>query len=132
MLQKRQSRLITVLFALVSLLFMQLAVAAYACQNDASKVVQAKVTDMADMPCAESMVMTVDDGQPSLCHAHCQATEQSADKYQVPTAIDVALLPSGLTLGGVFPIFASVSLQAPYLQRTTAPPLAIQNCCLRL
>lgn len=132
MLQKRQSRLITVLFALISLLFMQLAVAAYACQGDASKVVEAKVKAMADMPCAKSMVMTVDDGQPSLCHAHCQAAQQSADKYQVPLALDVGLLPSGLTLDGVFPVFASMSLQASYLQRTTAPPLAIQNCCLRL
>lgn len=132
MLQKRQSRLITVLFALISLLFLQLAVAAYACQGDASKVVPAKVTVMADMPCANSMVMTVDDGQPSLCHAHCQAAQQSADKYQVPLALDVGLLPSGLTLDGVFPVFSSMSLQAPYLQRTIAPPLAIQNCCLRL
>jgi hypothetical protein len=132
MLQKRPSRLITVLVALVSLLFMQLAVAAYACEGGASKAAQAKLTAMADMPCAESMVMAVDKGQPSLCHAHCQAAEQSADKYQVPSAIDVALLPSGLTLDGVFPLFANVALQAPYLQRTTAPPLAIQNCCLRL
>jgi len=132
MLQKLSSRLITVLVALVSLLFMQLAVAAYACEGDASKAAQAKVTAMADMPCAESMVMAVDEGQPNLCHAHCQAAEQSADKYQVPSAIDVALLPSGWTLDRAFPTFASVTLQAPYLQRTTAPPLAIQNCCLRL
>ena len=132
MTRNRQNRLITVLFALVSLLFMQLAVAAYACQGDASKVVPAKVKAVTDMPCAKSMVMTVDDSQPSLCHAHCQAAQQSTDKYQVPLALDVGLLPSGLTLDGVFPVFASMSLQAPYLHRTTAPPLAIQNCCLRL
>lgn len=132
MLQKRQSRLSTVLFALIGLLFMQLAVAAYACQSDASKGTPAKVMGMTDMPCANSMVMGVDESQPSLCHAHCQAIQQSADKYQVPLALDVGLLPSGLTLDGVFPVFASLSLQAPYLQRTTAPPLAIQNCCLRL
>ena len=132
MLQKRKSRLFTVLVALVSLLFMQLAVAGYACETDASKAAQAKLAVMTAMPCAESMVMAVDESQPSLCHAHCQAAEQSADKYQVPSATDVALLPSGLTLDGAFPMFASVALQAPYLQRTTAPPLAIQNCCLRL
>lgn len=132
MLQKCPSRLTTVLVALVSLLFMQLAVAGYACEGDASKAAQVKSAAMADMPCAESMVMAVDERQPSLCHAHCQATQQSADKYQVPIAIDVGLLPSGLTLDEVFPIFSNVALQAPYLQRTTAPPLAIQNCCLRL
>ena len=132
MTRKRQTHLMTVLFALVSLLFMQLAVASYACPKDASKVTQVKIMAEVDMPCAESMVIAVDEGQPSLCHAHCQATEQSADKYQVPSAIAVGLLPSGLTLDGVFPIFANVALQAPYLQRTTAPPLAIQNCCLRL
>ena len=132
MLQKRQSRLFTVLVALVSLLFMQLAVAGYACDGGTSKTAQTNSAVMADMPCAESMVMVVDERQPSLCHAHCQAAEQSADKYQVPSAIAVGLLPSGLTLDGVFPVFANVALQAPYLQRTTAPPLAIQNCCLRL
>lgn len=132
MTRKRHTHLITVLFALVSLLFMQLAVVSYACPKDASKVTQVKIMAEADMPCAESMVMAVDEGQPSLCHAHCQATEQSADKYQVPSAIAVGLLPSGLTLDGVFPLFANVAQQAPYLQRTTAPPLAIQNCCLRL
>ena len=132
MTRKRQTDLMTVLFALVSLLFMQLAVASYACPEDASKVTQVKIMAEVDMPCAESMVIAVDEGLPSLCHAHCQAAEQSADKYQVPSAIAVGLLPSGLTLDGVFPLFANVALQAPYLQRTTAPPLAIQNCCLRL
>jgi len=132
MLQKCSSRLITVLVALVSLLFMQLAVAAYACEGNVSKAEQVKSEIMADMPCAESMVMAVDEGQPSLCHAHCQATEQSADKYQVPLAIDVGLLPSRLLLEGTFPIFVGVMPQAPYLQRNTAPPLTIQNCCLRL
>ena len=132
MTRKRQTLLMTVLFVLVSLLFMQLAVASYACPEDTSKAMQVKIMAEADMPCAESMVMAVDEGQPSLCHAHCQATQQSTDKYQVPAAIAVGLLPSGLTLDGVFPLFANVALQAPYLQRTTAPPLAIQNCCLRL
>ena len=132
MLQKRSSRFITVLVALVSLLFMQLAVAGYACESGASKAALIKSVVMADMPCAESMVMAVDEHQPTLCHAHCQAAEQSADKYQVPLAIDVGHLPSVLTLEGAFPVFASRALQAPYLQRTTAPPLAIQNCCLRL
>lgn len=132
MTRKRQTLLMTVLFALVSLLFMQLAVASYACPENTAKTTQVKIMAETDMPCAESMVMAVDEGQPSLCHAHCQATQQSADKYQVPAAIAVGLLPSGLTLDGVFPQFANVALQAPYLQRTTAPPLAIQNCCLRL
>ncbi|MFZ3141301.1 hypothetical protein [Polaromonas sp.] len=132
MTRKRRAPWITVLFALVSLLFMQLAVASYACPEGASKVAQTKAMAEADMPCTESMGMAVDESQPSLCHAHCQASQQSAEKYQVPLAIDVGLLPSGLTLDVSFAICENVLLQAPYLQRTTAPPLAIQNCCLRL
>ena len=132
MTRKRHNHLITVLTALVSLLFMQLAVASYACPEDALTVTQVKIMTEADMPCAESMVMAVDESQPSLCHAHCQDSQQSAEKYQVPLAIDVGLLPLGFTLDVAFAMYANASLQAPYLQRTTAPPLAIQNCCLRL
>ncbi|MFZ3141288.1 hypothetical protein [Polaromonas sp.] len=132
MTRNRRNRLITVFFALVSLLFMQLAVAAYACPGSGPKVVEVAAMAEAGMPCAESMAMTMDDTQPNLCHAHCQAAQQSADKHELPPAIDVGLLPAGFTLDLPFPAIANAPLQAPYLQRTTAPPLAIQNCCLRL
>jgi hypothetical protein len=132
MTRNRRTRLITVLFALVSLLFMQLAVAGYACPGTRAKVAEVAAMAEAGMPCAESMAINMDDEQPGLCHAHCQAGQQSADKYQLPSPIAIDALPADFSLQIVIPPFLEAPLQAPHLQRTTAPPVAIRNCCFRL
>ncbi|MEO6319696.1 MAG: hypothetical protein ABIR56_03445 [Polaromonas sp.] len=131
----RRNRLATVLFALVSLLFMQFAVAAYSCPGGLATVVKsAEMTLMAqaDMPCAESMAFTMDNEQPSLCHAHCQDGQQSADKYQVPGFATLADLGCDFPLPRVAPAPMGAALQAPLLRRNTAPPLAVRNCCFRI
>ncbi len=132
MTRNRRTRLMTVLFALVSLLFMQLAVAGYACPGTGSKAAEISAMTEAGMPCAESMAMNMDDAQPNLCHAHCQVGQQSADKYQTPSPPAIDTLPADLTLQVAIPLFALEPFQPPHLQRTTAPPLAIRNCCFRL
>ncbi len=133
----RRKRFCTVLFALASLLFMQLAVAAYACPGDLTKADEmAEVATMAHagMPCAESLAPTMDDEQPSLCHAHCKAEQQTADKHQVPELTSLADLASNFPLPRVTVTVTSlgVPLQAPLLRRTTAPPLAVRHCCFRI
>jgi hypothetical protein len=127
----RRFRLLTVMFSLWALLFAHTALAAYICPGSAKA---AQVADMAQagMPCAESMSLAMDDEQPSLCHAHCQAAQQSADNYQLPILATLAELGAVLTV-----TFASASadaplLQAPLLRRATAPPLAVRNCCFRI
>jgi hypothetical protein len=132
MTRNRRHRLITVLFALVSLLFMQLAVAGYACPGSGSKVAEAAAMAEAGMPCAESMPLSMDDQQPNLCHAHCQAGQQSADKHELPSPIALGALPADFSLQAAIPVFSEAPLQAPHLQRTTAPPVSIRNCCFRL
>ncbi len=131
----RRHRFATVLFALVSLLFMKLAVAGYSCPGSADRA--AKLAVMADMmqagmPCAESVALDMDDEQPGLCHAHCQADQQSADKYQLPELASLADLPIDFPLPRVIPAPLGAPLQAPLLRRTTAPPLAVRNCCFRI
>jgi hypothetical protein len=126
----RRNRFATVLLVLASLLFMQLALAGYSCAGVESKVRQAAAMAEAGMPCAGSMSMSMDDEQPALCHAHCVAGEQASDNH--PLQVPAVALPAGLA-------FERVALQpairgapqAPLLTRTTAPPLAIRNCCLR-
>ncbi|MES2509989.1 MAG: hypothetical protein V4625_08670 [Pseudomonadota bacterium] len=76
--------------------------------------------------------MNMDDEQPNLCHAHCQADSQSADKYQFPSLVAVDALPAAPALQIALLPFVEAPSQAPYLQRTTAPPLSIRNCCFRL
>ena len=129
MYRNQRSRFLTVLFALFSLLFMQLAVAGYVCPGTGSKVAGAVAMAEAGMPCAESMAMNMDDEQPNLCQAHCQADSQSSDTYQLPLMVALDTLP---TLRVAMPLLYAMSLQPPHLRRTTAPPLAIRNCCFRI
>ncbi len=135
MTRNRRNCLATVLFALASLLFMQFAVAAYSCPGGFATGVKAADTTLmaqADMPCAESMTLAMDDEQPSLCHAHCQAGQQSADKYQLPGFAAMADLGTDFPLPRVAPLSIGATLQAPLLRRITAPPLAVRNCCFRI
>jgi hypothetical protein len=132
MIRNRHQRLITVLFALVSLLFMQLAVAGYICPGSEPKIAEAAAMAEAGMPCAEAMPLTMDDQQPNLCQAHCQAGHQSADKHELSSPVAISALPANFSLQIALPVFSDAPLQAPHLQRTTAPPVAIRNCCFRL
>ena len=128
----RRHRLITVLFALVNLLFMQLALASYSCPGAATQVAEIAAMAEANMPCAGSMSLTMDDEQPNLCHAHCQAGQQSADKYEPPYPVAIGTVPAAIALRVAVPLLSPLPLQAPHLKRTTAPPIAISNCCLRI
>ena len=126
----RRHRFITVLVALASLLFMQLALAGYSCPGVESKVHDAAAMAEAGMPCAGSMPMSMDDEQPGLCHAHCGAGQQASDNH--PLQVLAIALPAGLDVQriSVEPAIRSAP-QATLLARATAPPLTIRNCCLR-
>ena len=131
----RRTRFATALIVLVSLLFMQLAVAAYVCPGALQKLAGAAAISKVAMPCADGMAqnMEMDNTQPNLCKAYCEVGQQSADTYQVSS------LASVLATSGFFvePALASrvppgLFLQTPLLKRTTAPPLAVRNCCFRI
>ena len=125
----RRLRFATVLFALASLLFMQLALAGYSCPSVESRVQEAAAMAEAGMPCAGSMPMSMDEDQPGLCHAHCDG-QQASDNH--PLQVLAVALPPGLAIERPFqqaPIRSAP--QASLLTRATAPPLAIRNCCLR-
>jgi hypothetical protein len=126
----RRHRLITVLLALASLLFMQLAVAGYSCPV-ASNVSQAAAMAEAGMPCAGDMV-TVDTDQPGLCHAHCQSAQQTADKVQVPAPVGIVTVGFTYAVEPALAATPALAAQAPLLLRSTAPPLAVRNCCFRI
>ncbi|ROZ78263.1 hypothetical protein [Ramlibacter sp. WS9] len=130
MFPRRRHRLITVLFALVSLLFMQLAVAGYVCPVE-DKVAEVAAMAEVGMPCAGDMP-TVDAEQPGLCHAHCQSAPQTADK--LPSVAPVGAVATGFTYT-IEPARAPVAAplgRAPSMLRTTAPPISVRNCCFRI
>lgn len=135
MTRNRRQRFAIVLFALLNLLFMQLAMAAYACPGGLNKgggTDQPLATAMADLPCAEAMAPVGDAEQPGLCAAHCKADSQSADKYQPP----VLASPSAGVID--YPLLRTIlapmdpPAQAFLLTRSTLPSVAVRHCCFRL
>ena len=73
----------------VVLLFMQLAVAAYACPAAFAPT----PAPMAEMPgCAGNMAGTMDPSQPLLCQAHCQQGSQTAQSAPALDATTSAVL----------------------------------------
>ena len=128
----RRTRLITALVALSSLLFMQWAVAAYVCPGSTSKATQVAVMAASGLPCADMVSMVMDDVQPNLCKAHCQSDQQSADTYQLPPLVALAAVLAVYPASIAVPVPAGVPLQTPLLRRSTAPPLAVRNCCFRI
>jgi hypothetical protein len=130
----RSTRLVTAIVALLSMLYMQLAVASYVCpgvpagSNDSAVPAQAA---MIDMPNCQGM----DAVQPQLCdlHAHGEPAKQSLDNpaSDVPPFVPGALMLQ-LQLFDAVAIPDAASHRPIALARTTAPPVAIRNCCFRI
>jgi hypothetical protein len=125
----RRRRVFTVLLSLCALLFAQLALAGYSCPG-AQKAVEVARMAEAGMPCAQSMSMAMDEEQTSLCHAHCQGSQQAADTSQPPPLASFQQLGAVLTVAAPAP-----PTKAPFtgpLRPNVNPPLAIAHCCFRI
>lgn len=134
MIWNRRKRFAIVLFALVNLLFMQLALAAYACPAGLSARASAQPADMKaqGMPCAESMTLASDEEQPGLCAAHCKSDQQTADKYELPAQQALAAAASNYPLLRVHLQALASSGETPPPGRASGPSVALRHCCLRL
>ncbi|MGO4378065.1 hypothetical protein [Pseudoduganella sp. RAF53_2] len=123
----RRTRWFAVVLALLGMFCMQLAVAAYVCPQ----AVSAEKAEMVNMPGCTGM----DAGQPSLCKAHCQPKQQLSDKVEIPQIAPFSLSGPGYLAGFALllaPQEASSSLAPPVMERATAPPISIANCCFRI
>ncbi len=131
----RPSRIVAAIVAIFSMLFMQLAVASYACpgMSMGSPSLGAGANAVAqDMPNCEGM----DPEQQTLCHlyANGEPSAQSLGKTPVPDMQPVAL---AIWIADLPPVENAFAPELrPYLPialtRTTAPPIAIRNCCFRI
>ncbi len=131
----RRKRFAMVLFALVNLLFMQLAVAAYACPGGLFQPggdQAAAMTQQAGVSCAESLALTMDDEQPSLCAAHCKTDQQTADKYELPVFASLAVTARALPPPRLTSASSDPPVQTSLLARTTVKSVAVRHCCFRL
>lgn len=119
---------------ITALLFMQFAVAAYACPNLGPLAESgAAPAAMVPEPVGDDMAhcMTPDPADPNRCLQHCQQGSQTADSG-APVAFPAALLP----LLAVLPVDCSLAAAGPpgqseLLARSTAPPPSIRFCVLR-
>lgn len=132
----RYSRVVAALIALMSILFAQLAVAAYVCPSTQLSQALASIQEdraaieLSHSPdCEES-----GSGASVLCHAHGQVGTQSLDKPPVPNIAPfaaVTLLVAVIQNDGLSRI-DSYTIDPSTLRRATAPPLSIRNCCFRI
>lgn len=131
---RRKHRILTTLAALFSMLFMQLAVAAYGCPDvegaGGSERIATDRWDIEAMPGCDQP----DPKAPALCHAHCIDGKASLDKPQAPSVSAVALIVFAVLI----PLQPLVSADLPstesssFLQRITAPSISIRHCCFRI
>ena len=128
----RRTRFVAALAALFGLLFMQLAMAAYACPKLSPVQPQSTMLDASGQPmknCAE-----LDKQSPSLCQADKHRAPQAADTSSPPSV--QPFVPTGLIVHVVTadaPITLGFTIPAAFLYASsTAPPIAIRNCCFRL
>jgi len=130
----RPSRFVAALIALFSVLFMQFAVAAYACPGmgtgQAGSAAMADGMDDQSMSACEGMDMA----QPGLCHAYGQADNLSLDKPPLPNIAPFVPIALILAWSSVDIVGMSTAAQPEpvSLVRATAPPLSIRNCCFRI
>ncbi len=127
----RRSRFLTVLLSLCALLLAQGALAGYACPGQTKAIELAQMAE-AGMPCAQTMSVAMDEEQPGLCHAHCQASQPSSDTYQPPAL--ASLMQLGAVLVLQLPEVEGTA-RAPHdglSQHDGAPPLSVQHCCWRI
>lgn len=136
----RHSRFVAAFVALLSMLFMQLAVASYACPG-LNMSMGGHANEMTAEVSASSSVMTnchgMDRAQPQLCHIHAQGEQnkQSLDKSQSSSDVQPFV-----AVGLAFSLYAadvsthrlSMQPEALPLTRSTSPPITIRNCCFRI
>ncbi len=131
----RPSRFVAALIALFSILFMQFAVAAYVCPGYQAGQMDASMTMSFDANIGNmDECQGMDVVQPSLCHAHDQAGNQSLDKPELPQVqpfVAAALASTLLPIDIAHPPLVNF-VEDVQLARTTAPPRSIQHCCFRI
>lgn len=130
----RKYRILTALIALFGMLFMQLAVASYACPEvpgmSGATIMATDAGGMDPMPGCDQP----DPKAPALCHAHCIDGQASLDKPQVSSVSPIAFIVFAVLAPLEHRVLAALPITEPLslLDRITAPPIAIRHCCFRI
>jgi hypothetical protein len=126
----RRIRLMSAIVALLSLLFMQLATAAYACPN-LIPARSAPMLDSSGLPMADCPQL--DRQSPTLCHADTHKPTPSLEKPGSPSVMPFVATGFALPLLRVDERIALPDPPLVFLHASgTSPPIAIRHCCFRL
>lgn len=124
------SRVVSAIIVIFSLLFVQLAVASFVCP-ELNAPIDATIPngDTQIDHCAQ-----VNAEQSSLCHAHCEPDTQLSHTTYVSPIQPFIATELTLMICDTYVVASAhgAERQAVMLQRSTAPPLAIRNCCFRI
>lgn len=132
----RRSRFVVALIAMFSMFYMQLAVAGYVCPETSSSMpgmVALTTMDTVDESMPNCHEMDIE--QPNLCSAHAQFGDQSLDKPELPPIEPFIAGSMSSVVHRIEPPSHSAllfSTSSELLERITAPPPSIQNCCFRI
>ncbi|MES2298465.1 MAG: hypothetical protein V4582_15580 [Pseudomonadota bacterium] len=122
----RLHRCLVAIVTLFSMLYMQLAVAAYRCPMQTMDAPQMMAMSMAGCT-------GMDMEQPTLCAMHGGADSAALERPDAPQISP--FVPSSLVLTVAppppVPLALALPPQTELLMRSTAPPLSIRHCCLR-
>lgn len=128
------SRFFTTLVVVASLLFMQLALAAYVCpvESPAGDEVATALDAAGGAPCHEHEANQEPGGQPVLCHQHCTNAAQSFEPLKLPALtlpaiVQVLIVPLRIDPGASQQAVASATLQ-----KSQSPPSPVFLATLRL
>ena len=131
-----KSRKLAALFALVSLLFSQIALGWYQCPGEsAATLVQAEIASGSGGAASMAGCDGMDLEHRNLCLAHAQAGNQSLDRPQAPDVPAFAMTGPSIAVEPIAAVFFNPVQSSPgtaLLARSTAPPIAIRNCCFRI
>lgn len=126
----RRNRLVSAIVALFCLLFMQLAVAAYACPN-LMPVPGTLMLDNSGAPMADCAEM--DRQSPTLCHEDAHKLTPSLEKPASPLVMPFVATGFALTVLSPGQTLTMPSPPRVFLHASgTSPPIAIRHCCFRL
>lgn len=130
----RPSRFVAALITLFSMLFMQLAVAGYACPELKIDLVSQSVTMSTDAGGGMPGCADMDAEQSSLCDALDQSVSQSLDRPELPRVQPFIAVALPLAFDAFPPAYRPIAAlpDSFLLARITAPPLSIRNCCFRI
>ena len=126
----------TALVALFSMLFMQFAVAAYACRALMGGPESSVDAVMAAMPDCDQVhsPSPADAHSPALCHAHCQDVKSALDKPEAAVVAPALSVVSAILvpLQAVVVMTPGAADRDSLLLRITSPPISIRHCCFRI